>query len=149
MSKKTKKIVKRIAITYNPKALLVEFQKSEHENSLFHKKLTFRKIDKRMDHETLASVLIEKYPELFETVPRKSIEKILKRLIRGNVDVLDARNQEECSEGDLNKVSEEKLIQAKKSMDEVYGINKVSPSDERYQYDRRVDYYPESDSSWD
>jgi hypothetical protein len=144
------KIVTRIAITYKPQALVVEFKKAEDDNNIFHKKISFRKIDEGMDHERLASLLIEKYPELFETVPRNTIEKMLKRLLDWKDDPRTfALNPEESTETDLNKVSDEELIEVKKTMDDVYSSNRISPSDQRYEYDRRVDYFPESDSSWD
>lgn len=144
------RIVTRIAITYKPQALVVEFKKAEDDNNKFHKKISFRKIDEGMDHERLASLLIDKYPELFETVPRDTIEKMLKRLLDWKDDPRTfALNPEESTETDLNKVSDEELIQVKKTMDDVYSSNRIFPSDQRYEYDRRVDYFPESDSSWD
>jgi hypothetical protein len=103
-----------------------------------------------MDHETLARLLMKKYPDLFETVPRNRIEMIMKRLLHRNDDASAfALNPEDGSERDLNKVSDEELAQVKNTMDEVYDLNKIPPNDTRYEYDRRVDYYPESDSSWD
>ena len=52
-------------------------------------------------------------------------------------------------QSDLNKVSEEELKNAKAQMEIVYNTHRLKPDDERYVYDKRVDYDPDSDSSWD
>jgi hypothetical protein len=53
------------------------------------------------------------------------------------------------SHSDLNKVSDEELKKAKAQMEIVYNLHRLKPDDERYVYDKRVDYDPDSDSSWD
>jgi len=54
------------------------------------------------------------------------------------------------SMGDLNTVSQETLLIAKEEMNIVFDSNRILPGDERYEYDKRVDYGDAmSQSSWD
>lgn len=183
------KIVTKIAITHHPRAIIVEFKKGLQENKLFHKKVTFHRVNEKLDENALATIVIQKYPDIFESVSRLIVEKMLKILLNrndnnndqvnplsykdgasslsDNDETSNLSNHEESgplsdnegnyrpgvnnygSSEDLNGVSEEELYQAKKAMDEIFELKKVTPIDDHYEYDRRVDYYPESDSSWD
>ena len=52
-------------------------------------------------------------------------------------------------EEDLNKVSEERLKQAKEEMNELYNAKRILPGEDGYEYDKRVDFQALSESSWD
>lgn len=179
------KIVTKIAITHHPRAIIVEFKKGLQENKLFHKKVTFHRINDKLDENALATIVIQKYPDIFESVSRVIVEKMLKILLNWNDNASNLSNNDQVnplsyedeasnlsnyeesgalsdnegryrsgvnnygSREDLNGVSEEELYQAKKAMDEIFELKKITPIDHQYEYDRRVDYYPESDSSWD
>lgn len=51
--------------------------------------------------------------------------------------------------GDLNKVSEEELSRAKQAMNVLFESNRVETGDDDYEFDKRVDFEAEMDSSWD
>ena len=53
------------------------------------------------------------------------------------------------NDGDLNKVSDEELNAAKVRMDVHFKDGQIKPGDKNYEYDRRIEFDPESDSSWD
>ena len=52
--------------------------------------------------------------------------------------------------GDLNKASDEDVEKAKENMDHLFLENKLNPSDEKYEYDKRVSFTDQNlESSWD
>jgi hypothetical protein len=52
--------------------------------------------------------------------------------------------------GDLNRASDEDLQRAKNEMNEIFQQVQVLPGDEKYVYDRRMDFEePDEESSWD
>lgn len=50
---------------------------------------------------------------------------------------------------DLNEVSDEMLSMAKKDMNVTFEKFLILPKNERYEYDKRIDFHPDEDSSWD
>ncbi len=57
---------------------------------------------------------------------------------------------ENLHEVDLNKVSEEENILAKKKMDEVFETKRLKPGDSGFEWDKRVDFSPpEEVCEWD
>jgi hypothetical protein len=50
---------------------------------------------------------------------------------------------------DLNEVSDELLSMAKKDMNVTFEKFLILPENERYEYDKRIDFHPDEDSSWD
>jgi hypothetical protein len=50
---------------------------------------------------------------------------------------------------DLNEVSDEILSMAKKDMNVTFEKFLMLPENERYEYDKRIDFHPDEDSSWD
>lgn len=51
---------------------------------------------------------------------------------------------------DLNRVSEEENIKAKKRMDAVFEAQRIKPGDEGFVYDKRADFAPPQQvSEWD
>lgn len=54
------------------------------------------------------------------------------------------------NEQDLNKVSEQILVQTKETMDVLFEANRVHPGEDRWQYDREEDFGPaQMESGWD
>ena len=53
-----------------------------------------------------------------------------------NAGILTAEN----STDDLNRVSEEMLIQRKAEMDRLYEVNRLKPGDEGYVYNKEVEF---------
>lgn len=51
--------------------------------------------------------------------------------------------------GDLNKVSEEALQDAKDKMSVLFDQNFVDRTDPSYQWDKRADFVPQEPSDWD
>lgn len=54
------------------------------------------------------------------------------------------------NEQDLNKVSEQILVQTKETMDVLFEANRVHPGEDHWQYDREEDFGPaQMESGWD
>lgn len=50
---------------------------------------------------------------------------------------------------DLNEVGDEVLSMAKNEMNVTFQKYQILPDNDRYEYDKRVNFYPDEDSSWD
>ena len=51
--------------------------------------------------------------------------------------------------GDLNQASDDQLALAKARMNVDFESNRLTPNDPNYVFDKRQDFEPMSDSSWD
>ena len=116
--------------------------------------------------DMIAKDLSEAYPEYLgsEQVPTHQLVRLIQSLKDGPP-VTGSTNAGVCAKPtsepppgttggdnhdiDLNKVSDQELLKAKQRMDVIFDNQRLRPGDVRYEYDKRVDYDPESDSSWD
>ena len=168
----------RIAISHNPQALLVEYTKEEdyaysyNTTKRFHKRITFPPgiiddnddCDHGMDASIIAVQLRQQFPKYFdkEQVSLEQVSDLIQCLkdeskvrvrivscIENNADNDGNAEDDAAFDLDLNKVTEEQLKEAKAQMEVIYDEKRLKPDDSNYEYDKRVDYDPESDSSWD
>lgn len=54
------------------------------------------------------------------------------------------------SQDDFNHLSEDQLIERKEEMDVLFEANRLRPGDDRYEYDKEVEFSgPRMESGWD
>jgi|AntRauTorckE5430_2_1112549.scaffolds.fasta_scaffold06972_2 hypothetical protein len=119
----------RIGIIYKPKTLVVEYKKSEYSDKRFHKKITFQNY-----YYENTQTLSDSYPFL-ASIPSSLLDNMMNKLF--------------SEVQDLNKVPNNDLRHAKEVMNRVFMQNRLTLGDPKYQYDKRINHEPESDSSWD
>jgi hypothetical protein len=117
-----------------------------------------------MDASIIAVQLRQQFPKYFDK-EQVSLEQVsdliqcLKDESKVHVRIVSCIEKNDGNDGnaeddaafdlDLNKVTEEQLKEAKAQMEVIYDEKRLKPDDSNYEYDKRVDYDPESDSSWD
>jgi len=137
--------ITRLAIEHVPPSLLVEYTKDGFDTRKLHKRITFRQgFLESSDNADNISQLIQAYPELNQ-VSFRQLERLFQCLKDNSITNMNVNIIKNI--GDLNKVSEEQLQLAKDQMEVTY--QRVQPGDANYEYDKRVDFEAESDSSWD
>lgn len=73
-----------------------------------------------------------------------------RRQITKEASELSSATQEQLNRfGNLNQASEEELAAAKDEMNKVFEKCRVLPDDDEYVYDKRIDFEPDEESSWD
>ncbi|ORX77287.1 hypothetical protein BCR32DRAFT_270744, partial [Anaeromyces robustus] len=71
-------------------------------------------------------------------------------IIENDIEISNGNNNESHSiNEDLNKVSEEELIEKKKEMDVLFKKNQIKPGDPGYQYDVQKSFIMDGDADWD
>ena len=161
--------VTRLAISDCPKSLVIEYTSDDDNggttdarNTLHHRSIFLppETLVGGVDASSIANYLRQCFPKYFgkEQVSLDQVSRLLRCLKDENQgNETESRDIGNSSKGghdsdpdiDLNRVSESRLKKAKAQMEVIFQKAQIKPNDELYEYDKRVEYEPESDSSWD
>ena len=133
--------VTRIGLSIEPAAFLVEFKRNNLVDTLFHKRINVHNLTPQDSPETLSQQLLAAFPDLLRGVQMTTMKSLFQVLLE--------KLKEASDDGDLNKASDDQLSLAKARMNVDFESNRLTPNDPNYVFDKRQDFEPMSDSSWD
>ena len=133
--------VTRIGLSIEPAAFIVEFRRNNLVDTLFHKRINVHNLTPQDSPETLSQRLLQAFPDLLRGVQVTTMKTLF--------GVLLEKLKEASDDGDLNKASDDQLALAKARMNVDFESNRLTPNDPNYVFDKRQDFEPMSDSSWD
>ena len=137
--------ITRIGLSIEPApAILVEFKRNNLvDTALFHKRINVHNLTPEDSPEKLSKQILECYPDLLRGVQTATMKTLFQVLLE--------KLQESTGSdgGDLNQASDDQLAIAKARMNAEFESNRVKPNDPNYVFDKRQDFEPMSDSSWD
>ena len=159
------KTVTHLAIRHKPPCLKFQYMKSSYTRSC-HKNVEINLSD-CSETLNLVAALVEKYPELCQ-VSTQTLVDLIDELFSSNRQAenkSDDTNNIFCSPTknvchkiasatkyeyeDLNHASDEHLTKAKKEMNFLFEHTLITPGDARYEYDKRIEFEADEESSWD
>lgn len=163
------KIVTHLAIKHKPPCLKFQYMKSSSSKS-HHKRIKIN-LSNTMNCSaaTYVAILAEKHPELSQ-VPAQTLIDLIDRLssyrqtslgtenvstddnLLSNIFYSPTKNVSKklaSRYDDLNHASEEELTHAKKEMNVLFAHAAITPGDARYEYDKRIEFDADEESSWD
>eukprot|EP00811_Abedinium_folium_P002836 NODE_12609_length_1214_cov_3.182153.p1 GENE.NODE_12609_length_1214_cov_3.182153~~NODE_12609_length_1214_cov_3.182153.p1 ORF type:complete len:168 (-),score=28.68 NODE_12609_length_1214_cov_3.182153:537-1040(-) len=146
---------KRFGLNYDPPAIVLEYLQLSTQK-LFHRRIVFRRLKPSSDAIRIAERVRQKNEQLlsedkvsFEQLV-SLVRKLQEAVARGGADAAPAPPRLDYHKVDLNKVSDEELIQHKSAMDIDFQKNMIRPGDPDYQYDIEVEFGDGvMDSGWD
>ena len=154
------KTVTHLAIKHKPPCLKFQYTKPSSIRS-YHKSISIS-ISDCSEAFNLVAALAEKHPELCHQVPTQTLVDLIDRLSSNrqaessnsddnNIFYSPAKNvsQKSTKYEDLNHASEEQLSLAKKEMNVMFEHTLITPGDARYEYDKRIEFEADEESSWD
>eukprot|EP00984_Skeletonema_dohrnii_P026399 scaffold15753_cov69-Skeletonema_dohrnii-CCMP3373.AAC.2 len=154
------KTVTHLAIKHKPPCFKFQYKKPSSTRS-YHKSIGI-KISDYSEAFNLVAALAEKHPELCHQVPTQTLVDLIDRLSSNrqaessnsddnNIFYSPAKNvsQKLTKYEDLNHASEEQLSLAKKEMNVMFEHTLINPGDARYEYDKRIEFEADEESSWD
>lgn len=133
--------VTRIGLSIEPAAFIVEFKRNNLVDTLFHKRINVHNLTPQDSPETLSQQLLAAFPDLLRGIQVTTMKTLF--------GVLLEKLKEASDDGDLNKASDDQLALAKAKMNVDFESNRLTPNDANYVFDKRQDFEPMSDSSWD
>ena len=133
--------VTRIGLSIEPVAFIVEFKRNNLVDTLFHKRINVHNLTPQDSPETLSQQLLAAFPDLLRGVQMTTMKSLFQVLLE--------KLKEASDDGDLNKASDDQLALAKARMNVDFESNRLTPNDPNYIFDKRQDFEPMSDSSWD
>jgi hypothetical protein len=164
----TMKIVTHLAVKHKPPCLKFQYTKSSSIRS-YHKNVRINLSKTRDCAEAYVAAIVEKHLELSQ-VPRQTLVDLIDSLssyratiqteksssddnLLSNIFYSPTKNVSKKltlrSYEDLNHASEEELTLAKKEMNVLFEHTSITPGDVRYEYDKRVEFEADEESSWD
>ena len=157
--RKEMKIVTHLAIKHEPHPCL-KFQYSKKSRS-YHKTIRINTEQYLKSVNQVAAGICEKHPELRQVSTPKLVDMI-GRLGKSKCDdgnnnfispirTSDRIKRQTKRYEDLNHATDEQLTQAKYEMNLLFEQTVISPCDARYEYDKRIEFHAddESSNSWD
>jgi len=154
------KTVTHLAIKHKPPCFKFQYKKPSSTRS-YHKSIGIN-ISDCSETFNLVAALAEKHPELCHQVPTQTLVDLIDRLSSNrqaessnsddnNIFYSPAKNvsQKLTKYEDLNHASEEQLSLAKKEMNVMFEHTLIIPGDARYEYDKRIKFEADEESSWD
>ncbi|GFH53400.1 hypothetical protein CTEN210_09876 [Chaetoceros tenuissimus] len=136
--------VTRIGLSVEPAAFIVEFKRNNLvETALFHKRINVHNLTPEDSPETLSQQILQAFPDLLRGVQMTTMKTLFQVLLE------KLNESAESDDGDLNQASDDQLILAKAKMNVDFESNRLTPNDPDYVFDKRQDFEPMSDSSWD
>ena len=162
-------IVHRFAIDYKGPTLIVEYQTSA--GKLFHRKIRFKRYPADADPKRVAKRLVKQFDDILgpERVSQEQLLELVNILLSATpmaaggkpvffvddekpIENQDVNNDVKYDDefGDLNVVTEEENVRAKKTMDVRFAENSLKPGDDGYLYDKVVEFdAPSMENDWD
>lgn len=164
------KTVTHLAIRHKPPCFKFQYMKSSSSTRSYHKKVDINLSDCSESLNLVAS-LAEKHPELCQ-VPTQTLVDLIDELFSSGKQLEKANDEinnifyspakNDCQKiamkhgqemkheyEDLNHASEEHLTEAKKDMNFLFEHSLITPGDARYEYDKRIEFEADEESSWD
>lgn len=159
------KTVTHLAIRHKPPCLKFQYLKSSSTRP-YHKNVGID-LSNCSEALNLAAALAEKHPELCQ-VPTQTLVDLIDELfsssrqpektsddinnifhspIKDDSQKIGSATKHEYE--DLNHASEEYLAKAKKEMNFLFENTLITPGDARYEYDKRIEFEADEESSWD
>ena len=136
--------VTRIGLSVEPAAFVVEFKRNNLVNtSLFHKRINVHNITPDDSAETLSKQILQAFPDLLRGVQMATMKTLFEVLLSKLNESADS------DDGDLNQASDDQLALVKARMNIDFESKRLTPNDPNYVFDKRQDFEPMSDSSWD
>ena len=157
------KTVTHLAIRHKPPCLKFQYMKSSRTRS-YHKNVDINLSD-CSESLNLVAALATKHPELCQ-VPTQTLVDLIDELFSSsrqpenksddtnNIFYSPTKNAcqkmaSSTEDEDLNHASDEQLTMAKKEMNFLFEHTLITPGDARYEYDKRIEFEADEESSWD
>ncbi|CAM9480578.1 unnamed protein product [Heterosigma akashiwo] len=145
------KVPKRFALDFDPPTVVLEYEKN---GSLFHYKMKLKNLTPDTDTRNVAQKLIDRHLQFCkDRINTSQVERLVRKLVYALEEDLPSGGGGGggmALDGDLNKVSEAELAQAKAMMSETFDKNFVGREDPSYIHDKRVDFGPpQEENDWD
>ena len=156
--------VRRYALDFKGPTLIVEY--ITNTDKVFHRKIRFKRYPTDVDPERVANKLMKQFDDILgvDRVSRDQVFELVnillsstpmamngkKAFFAGDEDGVVKEDAHEDMFGDLNKVTEEENVRAKKTMDVTFAANVIKPGDDEYIYDKVVEFGDPAEScDWD
>ncbi len=160
------KTVTHLAIKHKPPCLKFQYIKSS--STRYHKNIDINLSD-CSETLNLVSALAERYPELCQ-VPNQTLVDLIDELfssrrqpenksddinnifyspIKNDSQKMNIASATKNEYEDLNQASDEHVSKAKKKMNFLFEHTLITPGDARYEYDKRIEFEADEESSWD
>ena len=149
------KTITHLAIKHKPPCL--KFQYTKQFSTTFYHKCIGIDLSDYSETLNLITSISEKHPELCQ-VPTHTLVDLIDRLsfsrhAESNVETNDVFISPTVTVStkyeDLNRASEEHLTLAKKEMNVLFKHTLIAPGDATYEYDKRIEFEADEESSWD
>ncbi|SPQ96283.1 Centrosomal protein of 19 kDa [Plasmodiophora brassicae] len=136
----------KVAIRFTPPTFALVYTDNKHRRTRIHQ-VTFPANVTR--EEDALTFLRSRHARYVDVIEEQQVADLVRQMF-DRPDVQPGRDGElDFDDLDLNKVPPEHLLAAKEAMNKSFEKNQVTPNDEAFQYDKRMEFNANKPSDWD